>query len=87
MSVYKTTLEFYRVAFELLTEEGVRQVLNLMWETVQVHKLPDIVKDFVKYATTLDRLITKATNEITQDIKDMLVEEQSKITTFLLMPK
>lgn len=79
MSVYKKLLEFYKVAFDILTSKGVRLVINLMWETLQSRRLPEIVQAFVRHASTLDKLISKATNEIALDIKDILIQKQSEI--------
>ena len=40
-------------------------------------RLPDIVKDFLKHADNLRKLVQKATWEIVEDIKSMLYDHES----------
>ncbi|KFY93587.1 hypothetical protein V498_04342 [Pseudogymnoascus sp. VKM F-4517 (FW-2822)] len=69
--VYQKLLEFYNVAFEILTRKGAKLVLKIILEN---DRLPDIIKDFLKHADNLRKLVQKATWEIVEDIKSMLYD-------------
>ncbi|KAF4467462.1 NACHT nucleoside triphosphatase [Fusarium albosuccineum] len=73
VSVYKKLLEFYNAAFEILSKRGTRLVMGLILEN---GRLPSIVKDFLKQADTLRKLVQKATLEIVEDIKAMLYDQE-----------
>lgn len=72
--VYQKLLEFYNVAFEILTREGAKLVMKMILEN---NRLPNIVKDFLKHADSLRKLVQKATWEIVEDIKAMLYDHES----------
>lgn len=73
VSVYQKILEFYKVAFEILTRKGAKLVMKLILEN---NRLPNIVQDFLKHAETLRKLVQKATLEIVEDIKAMLYDRE-----------
>ena len=75
VSVYQKILEFYKVAFEILTRKGAKLVVKLILEN---DRLPSIVQGFLKHAETLRKLVQKATLEIVEDIKAMLYDRESK---------
>lgn len=75
MSVYREILEFYRVAHEILTRTGVKLMIKMVLET---NRLPEIIAQIVNHAASLERLVSKATWEIVQDIQIMLYDSQSK---------
>ena len=75
VSVYQKILEFYKVAFEILTKKGANLVMKMILEN---DRLPKIVRDFLKNAETLRNLVQKATWEIVEDIKAMLYDRESK---------
>lgn len=72
--MYQKLLEFYNVAFEILTRKGAKLVLKIILEN---DRLPDIIKDFLKHADNLRKLVQKATWEIVEDIKSMLYDYES----------
>lgn len=74
--MYRKILEFYKVAFEILTRKGAKLVMKMVLEQ---DRLPEIVQDFLKHADTLRKLVQKATLEIVEDIKSMLYECESKV--------
>ncbi|KFY59291.1 hypothetical protein V496_05718 [Pseudogymnoascus sp. VKM F-4515 (FW-2607)] len=71
--VYQKLLEFYNVAFEILTRKGAKLVMRIILEN---DRLPNIVKDFLKHADNLRRIVQKATWEIVEDIKSMLYDHE-----------
>ena len=75
VSVYQKILEFYKVAFEILTRKGAKLVMKMILEN---DRLPNIVQDFLRHADTLRKLVQKATWEIVEDIKAMLYDRESK---------
>jgi hypothetical protein len=68
-------LEFYKVAYEMLSRKGAKLVIKMVLET---DRLPSIVSEFLRYSDTLRNLIQKATWEIMEDIKSMLYDYESK---------
>jgi len=72
--VYQKLLEFYNVAFEMLTRRGVKLVMRMVLEN---GRLPDIVSDFLRHADLLRKLVEKATWEIVEDIRAMLYDCES----------
>ncbi|RAO65428.1 uncharacterized protein BHQ10_001440 [Talaromyces amestolkiae] len=76
--VYKKILEFYKVAFDILTRKGVKLIMKMVMEN---DRLPSIVQDFLKCADILHKLIEKSVLRITQDIQAMLYH--SEITQWL----
>jgi hypothetical protein len=75
--VYQKLLEFYKVAFEILTKKGTKLVMRLILEN---DRLPNIVQDFLKHADILRKLVQKATWEIVEDIIAMLYDHESKLS-------
>jgi hypothetical protein len=73
--MYQKILEFYKVAFEMLTRKGAKLVMKMVLET---DRLPNIVQDFLRYSDTLRNLVQKATWEIVEDMKAMLYDHESK---------
>ncbi|KAL5371373.1 hypothetical protein DPSP01_014309 [Paraphaeosphaeria sporulosa] len=73
VSVYQKILEFYTAAHEILTRKGAKLVMKMILET---DRLPNIVKDVMRHADTLRKLIEKATWEIVEDIKTMLYDRE-----------
>ncbi|KAJ2890888.1 hypothetical protein MKZ38_001226 [Zalerion maritima] len=71
--VYQKLLEFYMVAFEMLTRKGVKLVMRMILEN---DRLPNIVDDFLRHADNLRKLVQKATWEIVEDIKSMLYDHE-----------
>ena len=41
-------------------------------------RLPDIVEEFLKHADNLGKIVQKATQEIVEDIREMLYDRESK---------
>jgi hypothetical protein len=80
--VYQKLLEFYKVAFEILTKKGTKLVMRLILEN---DRLPNIVQDFLKHADILRKLVQKATWEIVEDIKAMLYDHESKLSLMNLV--
>lgn len=72
--MYQKLLEFYNVAFEILTRRGARLVMKM---TLENQRLPDIVKEFLRHADLLRKIVQKATWEIVEDIKTMLYDDKS----------
>jgi hypothetical protein len=68
-------LEFYQVAFEILTKKGAKLMMTMILEN---DRLPNIVKEFLKLSENLRTLVQKATWEIVEDIKAMLYDRESK---------
>ena len=75
VSVYRKILEFYKVAFEILTRKGAKLVIKIMLEKQHV---PEIVQDFLRHADILRKLVDKATWEIVEDIQIMLYDRESR---------
>ncbi len=75
--MYQKLLEFYKVSLEILTRKGAKLIMKIVLDN---NRLPDIVKDFLKYSDTLRKLVQKATWEIVEDIKAMLYDHESKFT-------
>ncbi|MCJ1435357.1 hypothetical protein MMC27_004729 [Xylographa pallens] len=73
VSVYQKILEFYKVAFEILTRKGAKLVMKIILEN---DRLPNIVQDFLRNAGTLRKVVQKATLEIVVDIKTMLYDHE-----------
>ncbi|KAK1832788.1 hypothetical protein QBC39DRAFT_348224 [Podospora conica] len=73
VSVYQKLLEFYNAAFRILTQKGVKIVMRVV---LQDGRLPDIIKDFLRHADLLRKLVQKATWEIVEDIKAMLYDQE-----------
>lgn len=82
--MYQKILEFYQVAYEMLTRRGVKLVLKMVLET---DRLPNIVQDFLRHADVLRKLVEKATWEIVEDIKTMLYDNESKLLSSLMFDK
>ncbi|XRM48711.1 hypothetical protein ABZX51_011625 [Aspergillus tubingensis] len=76
--VYQKLLEFYKVAYEMLSRKGTKLIIKMVLET---DRLPNIVQEFLKYSDTLRNLIQKATWEIVEDIKAMLYDHESAYQT------
>jgi hypothetical protein len=74
-------LEFYKVAYEMLSRKGAKLIIKMVLET---DRLPSIVSEFLRYSDTLRNLIQKATWEIMEDIKSMLYDYESKDSYLLL---
>lgn len=81
MSVYQKILEFYKVAFDILTSKGAKLVMKMVLEN---DHLPDIVQDFLRHALTLQKLVQKATLEIVEDIRNMLYDRESKRNIYVM---
>lgn len=79
--VYQKMLEFYKVAYEMLSRKGAKLIIKMVLET---DRLPSIVSEFLRYSDTLRNLIQKATWEIMEDIKSMLYDYESKDSYLLL---
>lgn len=75
--VYQKILEFYKTAFEIITSKGAKLVMKMVLES---NRLPNIVQEFLQCADNLRRILEKATYEITQDIKDMVRDGESKLS-------
>jgi hypothetical protein len=45
---------------------------------LETDRLPNIVQEFLRHADTLQKLISKSTLEIVEDIKSMLYDRESK---------
>ena len=75
MCVYRKILEFYKVAYEMLTTKGVKIVMTFV---LQNDRLPNIIKDFLSRVRVLQNLVQNATLEIVNDIKAMLYDRESK---------
>lgn len=73
--VYQKIIEFYKVAYEMLSRKGAKLIIKMVLET---DRLPSIVQDFLRHSDTLRSLIQKATWEIVEDIKAMLYDHESK---------
>ncbi|GKZ25938.1 hypothetical protein AbraIFM66951_002452 [Aspergillus brasiliensis] len=71
--VYQKLLEFYKVAYEMLSRRGTKLIIKMVLET---DRLPNIVQEFLSYSDTLRNLIQKATWEIVEDIKAMLYDHE-----------
>ena len=76
--VYQKLLEFYKVAYEMLSRKGTKLIVKMVLET---DRLPNIVQEFLSYSDTLRNLIQKATWEIVEDIKAMLYDHESKFSS------
>lgn len=64
--VYQKILEFYKVAFEILTRKGAKLIVKMVLDN---YRLPSIIQDFLRYSDTLRSVVQKATWEIVEDIK------------------
>ncbi|CRG85930.1 Cytoplasmic dynein 2 heavy chain 1 [Talaromyces islandicus] len=71
--VYQKILEFYQVAFEILTKKGAKLMMTMILEN---NRLPNIVNEFLKLSENLRILVQKATWEIVEDIKAMLYDRE-----------
>lgn len=74
VSVYQKLLEFYNVAFEILTRKGAKLVMKMILEN---DRLPNIVQEFLGRAENLRKLVQNAMWEIVEDIKTMLYNDKS----------
>lgn len=74
--VYKKLLEFYKVAFDILTRKGVKLIMKMVLEN---DRLPSIVQEFLKCAEILHKLVEKSIWGITQDIQSMLYHSESEL--------
>ncbi|RYP45020.1 hypothetical protein DL768_008585 [Monosporascus sp. mg162] len=72
--IHKKLLEFYKVAFEILTSKGASLIMRMILEN---DRLPNAVQEFLRCADTLRKLVQKATWEIVEDIKAMLYDQES----------
>lgn len=79
--MYQKLLEFYLSAYKLLSKERTKLVLAVIVDT---GTLPDIVKDFLKQAEHLRRIVEKATFDVVQDIKAMLYDDKSLSSSFFV---
>lgn len=77
VQVYRKILEFYKAAFEILTKRGAKLVMKMVLET---DRLPSIIRDFLRHANNLGKLVQKATWEIVEDIKSMLYDRESEFS-------
>jgi hypothetical protein len=75
--VYQKILEFYSVAFEILTRKGAKLMMTMILEN---DRLPNVVKEFLELSANLRILVQKATWEIVEDIKAMLYDRESKVS-------
>lgn len=75
MSVYRNLLDFYSAAFDILSKQGLKALLEMVMERTRI---PAVVAEFVKHANSLQMLVNKAILEINQDIKNMLYDSESK---------
>ncbi|KAL2263935.1 hypothetical protein VTK26DRAFT_4122 [Humicola hyalothermophila] len=73
VSVYRSLLQFYNEAFQMLTKKGAKLVLALVLEN---GRLPGIVAEFLKQTEGLRRLVENATLEIVDDIRRMLFDAE-----------
>jgi len=48
-------------------------------------RLPDIVQEFLRHASTLQKIVQKAIWEIVEDIKSMLYDCESKVLTYPIL--
>lgn len=76
VAVYKSLLEFYKVAHEMLTRKGMALTLAVLSNS---GPLPDAIQTFLGHATTLHKVVSKATLEIVQDIKRLLCDQESTL--------
>ncbi|KAI6801898.1 hypothetical protein KC361_g1467 [Hortaea werneckii] len=74
VAVYKSLLEFYKVAHEMLTRKGMALALAVLSNS---GPLPDAIQTFLRHATTLHKIVSKATLEIVQDIQRLLCDQES----------
>jgi len=72
--VYQKLLEFYNVAFEILTRKGAKLVMKMILEN---DRLPNIVQEFLGRAEHLQKLVQNAIWEILGDIQTMLYDQES----------
>ena len=77
VAVYKNIVQFHAVAYDILTRRGMKLLIKMVMDK---DRLPDIVVEFLAHASTLQKLIQKATAEIALDIKNMLCEERSTVS-------
>ncbi|KAI7552573.1 hypothetical protein KC331_g1796 [Hortaea werneckii] len=73
VAVYKSLLEFYKVAHEMLTRKGMALTIAVLSNS---GPLPDAIQTFLRHATTLHKIVSKATLEIVQDIKRLLCDQE-----------
>ncbi|KAJ5612711.1 hypothetical protein N7510_005905 [Penicillium lagena] len=71
--VYQKILEFYTVAFEILTRKGAKLVMKMFLEN---DRLPNIVREFLRCSKMLRIVIENATFEIGEDMKRMLYDSE-----------
>ena len=74
VAVYKSLLEFYKVAHEILTRRGMALTLAVLSNS---GPLPDAIQTFLRHATTLHKIVSKATLEVVQDIQRLLCDQES----------
>ena len=80
--VYQKLLEFYNVAFEILTRKGAKLVMKMILEN---DRLPNIVQEFLGRAEHLQKLVQNAIWEILGDIQTMLYDQESMCFAFNLL--
>jgi len=80
--VYQKLLEFYNVAFEILTREGAKLVMKMILEN---DRLPSIVEEFLGRAENLQKLVQNAIWEILGDIQTMLYDQESMFYASILL--
>lgn len=73
MRVYQKLLEFYQTVYNVVTKEGVHLILRMLLET---DRLPKLIQQFNEQTASLGRLIEKATAEITEEIRNMVYDQQ-----------
>jgi DNA replication initiation complex subunit (GINS family) len=80
--VYQKLLEFYNVAFEILTRKGAKLVMKMILEN---DRLPSIVEEFLGRAENLQKLVQNAIWEILGDIQTMLYDQESMFYASILL--
>ncbi|RYO93538.1 hypothetical protein DL763_004334 [Monosporascus cannonballus] len=71
--IHKKLLEFYKVAFDILTSKGASLIMKMILEN---DRLPNAVQEFLRCADTLRKHVQKATWEVVEDIKAMLYDQE-----------
>jgi hypothetical protein len=77
--VYRSVLEFYKGAFEVLTKARGKLVLAIIREHSH---LEGIVAEFLTRADQLNNVVHSATMKITQDIESMLIESKGEFLVY-----
>jgi hypothetical protein len=80
--VYQKLLEFYNVAFEILTRKGAKLVMKMILEN---DRLPSIVEEFLGRAENLQKLVQNSIWEILGDIQTMLYDQESMFYASILL--